>query len=136
MPRGTKPPQLIVHQRHKSHAPRKISRQLEPWQRYQDVLGHVTRDLSFNGAFVGTLKWDSRACRASIDNHPFHVFLADKLQRLIDDFSPIEDPHEKLAAVVDRAKRIPSVQPEERIDANHVPGCVSVVWLVAVQREG
>jgi cysteine desulfuration protein SufE len=64
------------------------------------------------------------------------VFLADKLQRLIDDFSPIEDPHEKLAAVVDRAKRIPSVQPEERIDANRVPGCVSVVWLVAVQREG
>jgi cysteine desulfuration protein SufE len=57
------------------------------------------------------------------------VFLADKLQSLIDDFSPLEDPHDRLAAVIERARRIPPLEAKDRIDTNRVRGCVSVVWL-------
>ena len=57
--------------------------------------------------------------------------LADKQQRLLDDFLAIPDAQERLAAVVARAKRAPALTPAERIDANRVPGCVSAVWLVA-----
>jgi len=76
------------------------------------------------------------ACRASIDNHAFRVFLADRLHRLIEDLSVLEDPQERLATIVDRAKRIPPLPPDERVEANRVRGCVSVVWLVGEVREG
>lgn len=39
------------------------------------------------------------------------------------------DPHERLAHLVDRAGRRPSVPEAERIDAARVTGCVSRVWL-------
>ncbi len=64
------------------------------------------------------------------------MFLADKLQRLVDDFGFLDDPHERLNAVVDRTKRAPPLGPAERIDANRVRGCVSVVWLVSETHEG
>jgi len=57
--------------------------------------------------------------------------LADKQQRLLDDFLAIPDAQERLAAVVARAKRAPALAPAGRTDANRVPGCVSAVWLVA-----
>ena len=57
------------------------------------------------------------------------MFLADKLQRLIDEFGPLCDPHDRLSAVIDRAKRIPPLEAKDRVDANRVHGCVSVVWL-------
>jgi cysteine desulfuration protein SufE len=57
------------------------------------------------------------------------VFLADKLQRMIDEFAGLEDPHDRLGAVIDRAKKVPPLPSKERIDANRVRGCVSVVWL-------
>ena len=75
------------------------------------------------------------ACRAAIDIHAFDVFLADKLQRLLDDFAALDDAHERLAELVDQTKRIPPLPPEERVDANRVHGCVSVVWLIGDVRE-
>jgi cysteine desulfuration protein SufE len=63
------------------------------------------------------------------------VFLAEKLQRLVDDLAVLEDPQERLGAIVDRARRIPPLPPQERNDANRVHGCVSVVWLVGEVRE-
>jgi cysteine desulfuration protein SufE len=36
--------------------------------------------------------------------------------------------------VVDRAKRLPPLRIEDRIEANRVRGCVSVVWLVSELR--
>lgn len=89
-----------------------------------------------NGAFRAALKRHSRACRGSIDNHAFDVFLTDKLQRTIGDLLVFDDPQERLAAVVDRFRRVPHLPLENRIDANRVPGCVSVVWLVSELREG
>jgi cysteine desulfuration protein SufE len=64
------------------------------------------------------------------------VFLAEKLRHVIDDFSMLEDPQDRLSTIVDRAKRIPSLPPSERTEANRVRGCVSVVWLVSEMREG
>ena len=62
------------------------------------------------------------------------MFLAGKLQRLVDDLSMIEDPQERLTTILDRARRTPPLQAGERIDANRVRGCVSVVWLVGEVR--
>ena len=64
------------------------------------------------------------------------MFLAEKLQHVIDDFAVLDDPQERLAAVVDRAKKIPPLPPSDRTDANRVRGCVSVVWLVGERRDG
>jgi cysteine desulfuration protein SufE len=64
------------------------------------------------------------------------VFLADKLQRVVDDFAMLEDPQDRLAAIVDRAKRIPPLAAIDRTETNRVHGCVSVVWLVSELREG
>lgn len=58
------------------------------------------------------------------------MFLNERLQRLKEDFAVFDDPHERLTAVVDRARKIPPLPPADRTDANRVHGCVSVVWLV------
>lgn len=76
------------------------------------------------------LKRDARACRTGIDQQRRGVFLIEKLQRLAADFAVFDDPHERLTAVIDRARKIPPLPPADRIDANRVQGCVSVVWLV------
>ncbi len=39
-------------------------------------------------------------------------------------------PAERLAALTDRARRLPAPREEERCDENLVPGCASRVWLV------
>lgn len=64
------------------------------------------------------------------------MFLAGQLQRILDEFAPIDDPHERLAAVVERVKRTPPLPPADRTEANRVRGCVSVVWLASETREG
>ena len=64
------------------------------------------------------------------------MFLADKLQRLVDDFAVLDDAQERLSAVVDRARKMPAFSSAERTEANRVRGCVSIVWLIAELREG
>ncbi|MSU51061.1 MAG: SufE family protein [Opitutus sp.] len=64
------------------------------------------------------------------------MLLAEKLQHLVADHAILEDPQERLGAVVDRAKRIPPLPPADRTEANRVRGCVSVVWLVGEARDG
>ena len=63
------------------------------------------------------------------------MFLADKLQLVVDDLAPLEDPHDRLAALVDRSKRTPPLPASERVEANRVHGCVSVVWLIGEVRD-
>lgn len=48
----------------------------------------------------------------------------------------IDDPQERLAILVDRARRMSPVRPEERIGEHRVTGCISVVWLVGELRDG
>ena len=62
------------------------------------------------------------------------MFLQERLQRLRDDFAMFDDPHERLNAVVDRARKALPLPLAERTDARRVPGCVSVVWLVRERR--
>ena len=62
--------------------------------------------------------------------------LADKQQQLIADYSIIDDPQERLAAVVDRARKTPPLPDAGRTEANRVKGCVSQAWIAAEVRDG
>ena len=64
------------------------------------------------------------------------MILAKKQQQLCDDLLGIEDHHERLAAVVNRARRDAAFPPEERKDATRVRGCISAVWVSGEMREG
>lgn len=64
------------------------------------------------------------------------VTLLEKQQQLIADFSFVDDPQERLAFVVDRAKKLPLLADSERTDASRVRGCVSLVYLVGELRDG
>ncbi len=59
-----------------------------------------------------------------------------KIQQLVDELAVVDDPHERLTFVVDRAKKVPPLPAADRIDAHRVRGCVSVVWLVGEVRDG
>jgi cysteine desulfuration protein SufE len=62
--------------------------------------------------------------------------LEEKLRQQVEDLAIIDDPQERLAHVVDRAKRIPPLPASERTDVHRVRGCVSIVWLVGEMRDG
>lgn len=62
--------------------------------------------------------------------------LAERQQQLISRYALIEDPQERLAAVVERARKLAPLAEEERCDANRVPGCTSRVWLLGAIEEG
>jgi len=55
---------------------------------------------------------------------------------MVDDFAVLDDPHERLAAIVDRGKKNQPLPAAERTDANRVRGCVSIVWLLGELRDG
>lgn len=48
----------------------------------------------------------------------------------------IEDPQERLGAIVDRARSRLAADRGEHVDAHRVRGCVSAVWLVGELRDG
>lgn len=60
----------------------------------------------------------------------------DHQRQLLDDFLVIENAQERLAAIVDRARRLPPLPAELRTDAQRVHGCISQVWLVGELRDG
>lgn len=62
--------------------------------------------------------------------------LAEKQQQLIDDLLFIEDAHERLTAIVERAQLRRAVAPEDHVEAHRVPGCVSLVWVIGEARDG
>ena len=68
--------------------------------------------------------------------HFSFVTLAEKLTQLTDDLAIIDDPQERLGAVVDRAKKLPPLADAERTDAHRVRGCISLVYLVGEIRYG
>ncbi|MEZ5387292.1 MAG: SufE family protein [Prosthecobacter sp.] len=61
--------------------------------------------------------------------------LAEKQQSLIDDLNIIDDPHERLNAVVMRGA-VQTLDEAFKTDAHLVPGCVSRVWLHGEQADG
>lgn len=54
--------------------------------------------------------------------------LAAKQQSLIDDLNIIQDPHERLNAIILRRQAL-KLEETHKVEANLVPGCVSRVWL-------
>ncbi len=62
--------------------------------------------------------------------------LTSRLEQLRDDLAVVDDPQERLMLLVDRSKRFSALPVAERIEANRVHACVSVVWLVSELREG
>ncbi|HEY8995885.1 MAG TPA: SufE family protein [Lacunisphaera sp.] len=62
--------------------------------------------------------------------------LAEKQQQLIEDFALIEDPQERLAAIVDRARKRAPLSETERHTDNLVKGCISQAWIVGEVRAG
>ncbi len=62
--------------------------------------------------------------------------VAAKQSQLLEDLGVIEDPQERLAAVVDRARRRPSLPEAAKTDAHRVNGCISAVWVAGGLRDG
>lgn len=56
--------------------------------------------------------------------------VSEKQTQLVEDLSFIEDRQERLAAVVDRARRRPPLPDSARTDAHRVQGCISQVWVL------
>jgi len=64
------------------------------------------------------------------------VNLAEKQQQMIENYGMIDDPLERLSAVVDRARTLAPLPETERIEANRITGCISRAWLVGEIEEG
>lgn len=59
--------------------------------------------------------------------------VAENEQQILDDYLFIENPQERLGAIVDSTRHLPRFPEGNRSDKNHVPGCTSKVWLTASQ---
>jgi cysteine desulfuration protein SufE len=64
------------------------------------------------------------------------VTLAEKQQQMIDDLLVIDDPQERLAFIVDRAKSRPPLDAAARTDEHRVRGCISAAWVVGSAYDG
>lgn len=62
--------------------------------------------------------------------------LAEKQRALVAKLAVIEDPHERLAALMSRAKKFPAPPAEELTEENRVHGCQSRVWLTGALGDG
>lgn len=62
--------------------------------------------------------------------------VVEKQNQIVEDFGVIENRQERLAAIVDRARRQPPLPAAARTGENRVAGCVSAVWILAELREG
>lgn len=62
--------------------------------------------------------------------------LAEKQRQLIEDYLIIPDSQERLAAVVDHARRRPPLTESERTEEHRVRGCVSLAWVISEMRDG
>lgn len=56
--------------------------------------------------------------------------LAEKKQELIEELTIIEDPQERFAYIIDRARSLPPLPAEYQIETFRIEGCQSNLWLV------
>jgi len=56
--------------------------------------------------------------------------LAERHRHLVDDVLVIPDRQERLAAIVDRSRRLPPFPIEEKTSEHRVAGCQSAVWVI------
>ncbi len=62
--------------------------------------------------------------------------LAEKQSQLTAELSALKNGQDRLAFLVECAKKIPSLAAELRVDANLIPGCLAKLWFVPVFRDG
>ena len=62
--------------------------------------------------------------------------LAEKQRQLVAKLSIIEDPHERLAALMSRAKKCPAPAPGHLTEDTRILGCQSRVWLTGALESG
>lgn len=62
--------------------------------------------------------------------------LSEKQKQLVEDYLIIPDAQERLAAIVDQARKTPPLPAEDRIENNRVQGCISLAWVTGEMRDG
>jgi cysteine desulfuration protein SufE len=62
--------------------------------------------------------------------------LAEKQLQLTAELSALKNGQDRLAALVENARKRPPFPPDQRVDANLIPGCLAKLWLVPDFRDG
>ena len=62
--------------------------------------------------------------------------LAEKQAELVAQLSAFQNGQDRLAFLVERAKKNPSLAPELRVEKNLLPGCLAKLWLLETFRDG
>ena len=57
--------------------------------------------------------------------------LAEKQQQLTAELAALKNGQDRLALLVERAKKLPSFPPELRVEQNLIPGCLAKLWFVS-----
>lgn len=57
--------------------------------------------------------------------------IAEEQELLAEEFELFDDWRDKIEYVIDLGKKLPSLDPGDRVEANKVHGCQSQVWMVA-----
>jgi len=55
--------------------------------------------------------------------------LEEKKNQIVEELSFIEDPHERLAYIIDRARGHPGLDDAYKVDTFKIEGCQSALWL-------
>ena len=62
--------------------------------------------------------------------------LAEKQQHLTAELAALNNGQDRLALLVERSKKMPSLAPEWRVDSNLIPGCLAKLWFIPQFRNG
>ena len=62
--------------------------------------------------------------------------LAEKQLQLTAELSALKNGQDRLAALVEKARKRPPLPPEQRADTNLIPGCLAKLWLASEFRDG
>jgi cysteine desulfuration protein SufE len=62
--------------------------------------------------------------------------LAEKQQQLTAELAALKNGQDRLARLVERAKKLPILPPELRAEQNLIPGCLAKLWFVSEFRDG
>ena len=61
--------------------------------------------------------------------------LAEKQQQLTAQLTALKNGQDRLALLVERAKKSPPLTPELRVEENLIPGCLAKLWFVSELRD-
>jgi len=62
--------------------------------------------------------------------------LAEKQLQLTAELSALKNGQDRLAALVEKARKRPSLASDQRIESNLIPGCLAKLWLAAWMHDG